>query len=138
VLTGAACCAAETRPQLAVLMGLGDKVPVANSIVLWPVRHRHKRLEKVGFHSRDLLAQVPMTLSEPDVRPNAEEPQSPTKPTALFLLIAMPRAAAAPGRPSRIVKLIGHAKSTDTAHGCPTLLNSEETAITAAPLIIRI
>jgi hypothetical protein len=39
-----------------------------------------------------------------------------------------------PGRRlARIVKLIGHAKSTDAAHSCPTLLNGEETAIAAAP-----
>jgi|SRR5262245_49075472 len=33
---------------------------------------------------------------------------------------------------SWIVKLIGHAISTDAAHGCPTLLKSEETAICTA------
>lgn len=39
-----------------------------------------------------------------------------------------------PGRRlARIVKLIAHAKSTDAAHSCPTLLNGEETAIAAAP-----
>ncbi|MGA7099015.1 MAG: hypothetical protein WB019_01950, partial [Pseudolabrys sp.] len=29
--------------------------------------------------------------------------------------------------------MIGHAKSTDAAHGCPALLNGEETAIGGAP-----
>src|SRR4029450_1673209 len=46
----------------------------------------------------------------------------------------MPRAASA-RRPTRIVKLIDHAKSTDAAHGCSTLLKGEEAAIgaTASP-----
>jgi len=42
--------------------------------------------------------------------------------------MAIPRAAA----PSRIVKLIGHAKTADAAQGCPALLKREETAICAA------
>jgi hypothetical protein len=33
------------------------------------------------------------------------------------------------GGPSRIVKLIGHAKSAHAARGCPTLLNGDEAAI---------
>ena len=49
----------------------------------------------------------------------------------LLLSITMPRTAAATRRFTRI-KLIGYAKSTDAAHSCPTLLNSEETAICAA------
>jgi hypothetical protein len=51
-----------------------------------------------------------------------------------FLSIAMPQAAAAP----RIVKLMGHAKSTDAAHGCPTLLNGEEIAIGGTAKFTRI
>ena len=48
--------------------------------------------------------------------------------------VTIPRAAAA-RRPTRIVKLIDHAKSTDAAHGCSTLLKGEEAAIgaTASP-----
>ena len=45
--------------------------------------------------------------------------------------LTIPRAAAA-RMPARIVELIRHAKSTDAAHGCPALLNGEETAIGAA------
>ena len=45
--------------------------------------------------------------------------------------VTMPRAAAA-RRPTRIVKLIRYAKSTDAAHGCSALLNGEEAAIGAA------
>ena len=48
--------------------------------------------------------------------------------------LTIPRTAAA-RRPTRIVKLIDHAKSTDAAHGCSTLLKREEAAIgaTATP-----
>jgi hypothetical protein len=42
--------------------------------------------------------------------------------------MTIPGAAAS----SWIVKLIGHAISTDAAHGCLTLLKSEETAICTA------
>src|SRR5262245_32425227 len=51
--------------------------------------------------------------------------------------VTIPRTAAA-RRPTRIVKLIDHAKSTDTAHGCSTLLKGEEAAIgaTATPTTI--
>ena len=42
--------------------------------------------------------------------------------------VTIPRAAAA-RRPTRIVKLIDHAKSTDAAHGRSTLLKGEEAAI---------
>ena len=45
--------------------------------------------------------------------------------------LTIPRAAAA-RRPTRIVKLIDHAKSTDAAHGCSTLLKGEEAAIGGA------
>src|SRR5262249_13448954 len=51
--------------------------------------------------------------------------------------MTIPRAAAA-RRPTRIVKLIRHAKSTDAAHGCPALLNGEEAAICATPTFTRI
>ena len=53
---------------------------------------------------------------------------------ALALRARRPRAAAA-RRAARIVKLIDHAKSTDAAHGCSTLLKGEEAAIgaTASP-----
>jgi hypothetical protein len=53
------------------------------------------------------------------------------KAAALSLIMTIPRAAAA-RRPTRIVKLIRHAKSTDAAHGFPALLNGEEAAICAA------
>jgi hypothetical protein len=51
--------------------------------------------------------------------------------------VTMPRAAAA-RRPTRIVKLIDHAKSTDAAHGCSALLNGEEAAIGGTATATRI
>jgi hypothetical protein len=51
--------------------------------------------------------------------------------------LTIPRAAAA-RTPTRIVKLIRHAKSTDAAHGCPALLNGEEAAIGATASGTRI
>jgi hypothetical protein len=53
------------------------------------------------------------------------------------LVMPIPRAAAA-RRPTRIVKLIRHAKSTDAAHGCPALLKGEEAAIGATATPARI
>ena len=59
------------------------------------------------------------------------------KQWAILLSVTIPRAAAV-RRPTRIVKLIRHAKSTDAAHGCPALLNGEETAIGGAASLTRI
>jgi len=53
------------------------------------------------------------------------------------LIVSTTRAAAA-RRPTGIVKLIRHAKSTDAAHGCPALLNGEEAAICSSPSSARI
>jgi hypothetical protein len=59
-------------------------------------------------------------------------------------LVAVPRLVSsgtetwAARRPTGIVKLIRHTKSTDAAHRCPTLLNGEEAAICGAPSLTRI
>ena len=45
-------------------------------------------------------------------------------------LVRLPFAGAL-GRPTRIVKLIRYAKSTDAAHGCPALLNGEDPQLVA-------
>jgi hypothetical protein len=54
-----------------------------------------------------------------------------------LIVSTIPRAAAA-RRPTGIVKLIRHAKSTDAAHRCPALLNGEEAAICGSPSSTRI
>jgi hypothetical protein len=66
------------------------------------------------------------------VKPKQSKVKNPKAPAATRAssMGHLPRAAAA-RRPTRIVKLIDHAKSTDAAHGCSTLLKAEEAAIGA-------
>src|SRR5262249_54033825 len=55
----------------------------------------------------------------------------------VLIVCTIPRAVTA-RRPTGIVELIRHAKATDSAHGCPALLNGEEAAICSSPSITRI